>query len=102
MFVGYTDGSSGVLATAALDGELALPGLQGEVGIERDGNGTVTVRIRGASTVYESGRVLPIDALREANLANPIVHVEDGVDAMDYLLRRLTQLLFPWYEGAKA
>ena len=22
--------------------------------------------------------------------------------AMDYLLRRLTQLLFPWYEGAKA
>ena len=21
---------------------------------------------------------------------------------MDYLLRRLTQLLFPWYEGAKA
>ncbi|MEY3093265.1 MAG: hypothetical protein RIU67_2048 [Actinomycetota bacterium] len=29
------------------------------------GNGTVTVRIRGASTVYESGRTLPIDALRD-------------------------------------
>jgi len=29
------------------------------------GNGTVTVRIRGASTVYESGRVLPVDALRD-------------------------------------
>ena len=28
-----------------------------------------------------------IDALREANLANPIVHVEDGVEAMEYLLR---------------
>ena len=31
---------------------------------------------------------MAIDALREANLANPIVHVEDGVDALDYLLRR--------------
>ena len=29
-----------------------------------------------------------IDALRDANLVNPIVHVEDGVEAMDYLLRR--------------
>ncbi|KAB7767837.1 response regulator [Xanthomonas maliensis] len=28
------------------------------------------------------------DALREARLANPIVHVEDGVETMDYLLRR--------------
>jgi two-component system response regulator len=28
------------------------------------------------------------DALRDANLANPIVHVEDGVEVMDYLLRR--------------
>ncbi|MET0582925.1 MAG: response regulator [Pseudoxanthomonas sp.] len=28
------------------------------------------------------------DALREAHLANPIVHVEDGVEVMDYLLHR--------------
>lgn len=31
---------------------------------------------------------MAIDALREANLANPIVHVEDGVEVMDYLLGR--------------
>ena len=31
---------------------------------------------------------MAIDALREAHLLNPIVHVEDGVEAMDYLLRR--------------
>ena len=31
---------------------------------------------------------MAIDALREANLANPIVHVEDGVEALDYLYRR--------------
>ena len=31
---------------------------------------------------------MAIDALRDANLANPIVHVEDGVDTLDYLLRR--------------
>ena len=31
---------------------------------------------------------MAFDALREARLANPIVHVEDGVEAMDYLLRR--------------
>ena len=30
---------------------------------------------------------MAIDALREANLANPIVHVEDGVEVMDYLLQ---------------
>lgn len=33
---------------------------------------------------------MAIDALRDANLVNPIVHVEDGVEAMDYLLRRGT------------
>ncbi|MCF5942828.1 response regulator, partial [Xanthomonas perforans] len=26
---------------------------------------------------------MAVDALREARLANPIVHVEDGVEAMD-------------------
>ena len=31
---------------------------------------------------------MAIDALREANLINPIVHVEDGVEALEYLLRR--------------
>lgn len=31
---------------------------------------------------------MAIDALREAHLANPIVHVEDGVEVLDYLLRR--------------
>ncbi|MGO4222636.1 response regulator [Lysobacter sp. TAF61] len=31
---------------------------------------------------------MAIDALRDANLVNPIVHVEDGVEAMDYLHRR--------------
>ncbi len=31
---------------------------------------------------------MAIDALRDANFANPIVHVEDGVEVLDYLLRR--------------
>src|SRR3546814_17301094 len=31
---------------------------------------------------------MAIDALRDAHLVNPIVHVEDGVEALDYLLRR--------------
>lgn len=31
---------------------------------------------------------MTIDALREARLVNPIEHVEDGVDAMDWLLER--------------
>ena len=29
-----------------------------------------------------------IGALRDANLANPFLHVEDGVEALDYLLQR--------------
>ena len=31
---------------------------------------------------------MALDALRDANLANPIVHVEDGIEVMDFLLRR--------------
>jgi two-component system response regulator len=31
---------------------------------------------------------MSIDALREAKLANPVVHVEDGVEAIEYLFRR--------------
>jgi two-component system response regulator len=31
---------------------------------------------------------MAIDALREAHLANPIVHVIDGIEAMDFLLAR--------------
>ena len=31
---------------------------------------------------------MAIDALRDARLANPIVHCEDGVETLDFLLRR--------------
>ncbi|HST43606.1 MAG TPA: response regulator [Luteimonas sp.] len=31
---------------------------------------------------------MAIDALRDAHLVNPIVHVEDGVETLDYLFRR--------------
>ncbi|RDS84456.1 response regulator [Dyella monticola] len=31
---------------------------------------------------------MTLDALREANLANPVVHVEDGVDCLDWLYAR--------------
>ena len=31
---------------------------------------------------------MAIDALNEAHLANPVVHVEDGVDCLDYLYSR--------------
>jgi two-component system, response regulator len=31
---------------------------------------------------------MAIDALREAKLANPVVHVEDGVEALDFLHAR--------------
>jgi len=31
---------------------------------------------------------MALDALADAHLANPVVHVEDGVECMDYLLRR--------------
>ena len=31
---------------------------------------------------------MAMDALAEAHLANPVVHVEDGVECMDYLYAR--------------
>jgi len=36
----------------------------------------------------EADAEMAIDALRDARLANPIVHVEDGVEVLDYLHRR--------------
>jgi two-component system, response regulator len=36
----------------------------------------------------EADAEMTIDALRQAKLANPIVHVEDGVEALDYLFSR--------------
>lgn len=39
---------------------------------------------------------MAMDALREAKLANPVVHVEDGVEALDYLHCRGA------YEGRRA
>jgi two-component system response regulator len=36
----------------------------------------------------EADAEMTIDALRQAKLANPIVHVEDGVEALDYLFGR--------------
>ncbi|MFM6989421.1 MAG: penicillin acylase family protein, partial [Arenimonas sp.] len=55
-----------------LDGERAVPGLGGEVGIERDGNGTVTVR---AGNALDSARALGF------------VHAQERYFEMD-LLRR--------------
>lgn len=31
---------------------------------------------------------MALDAMREANLANPVVHLQDGVDCLDWLHRR--------------
>jgi two-component system response regulator len=31
---------------------------------------------------------MTMDALRDANLANPVTHIEDGVDCLDWLYRR--------------
>lgn len=31
---------------------------------------------------------MAMDALREANLANPVIHLEDGVDCLDYFYAR--------------
>ena len=36
----------------------------------------------------EADAEMTVDALRQAKLANPIVHVEDGVEALDYLFSR--------------
>ena len=49
--------------------------------------------IRGLRTILlaedsAADAEMTIDALREAKLANPVVHVEDGVEALDYLFAR--------------
>ena len=49
---------------------------------------TTTIRAILLAEDSPADAEMAIDALREANLANPIVHVEDGIEAMDYLLRR--------------
>jgi hypothetical protein len=59
---------------AMLPGDVHVLGVDEHTGVVLDldadtatvvGNGTITVRVRGASTVHETGAVLPIDALRD-------------------------------------
>ncbi len=57
------------------------------------GNGTLTVRVRGASTSYPRGTVLPIDALRQpgspAGSARPVAAPEAQTSAPDVVLTSL-------------